>query len=64
MSEFTWTVQDSAGTDLRTTEPFATQAEAESWMGTEWASLRSEGGEYVVLRSDDEVVYRMGLSET
>jgi len=63
MSDFTWTLQDEQGDDLRTTEVFATKEDAEAWMGAEWSALRTEGGEYVVLKEGDEVVYRMGLSE-
>jgi hypothetical protein len=63
MAEFTWTLQDDKGQDLRTTDAFATKEEAEAWMGAEWSSLRDEGGEYVLLREGDRVVYRMGLSE-
>lgn len=63
MSNFTWTLQDAAGKDLRTTEPFASQEDAEAWMGAEWSALRDEGAEYVLLRAGAEVVYRMGLSE-
>lgn len=32
-------------------------------MGAEWSALRDEGGEFVLLKEGDEVVYRMGLSE-
>jgi hypothetical protein len=63
MAEFTWTLQDDKGQDLRTTDAFETKEEAEAWMGAEWSSLRDEGGEYVLLREGDRVVYRMGLSE-
>ncbi|MDQ3771899.1 MAG: hypothetical protein M3343_07430 [Actinomycetota bacterium] len=63
MSDFTWTLQDEQGDDLRTTEVFATKEDAEAWMGAEWSALRTEGGEFVVLKEGDEVVYRMGLSE-
>ncbi|MGH2698739.1 MAG: hypothetical protein ACRDJL_06020 [Actinomycetota bacterium] len=63
MAEFTWTLQDDKGEDLRTTEAFSSKEEAEAWMGAEWSSLRAEGGEFVVLKEDDAVVYRMGLSE-
>jgi hypothetical protein len=64
MAEFTWTLQDGAGKDLRVTEPFSSKEEAEAWMGAEWSALRAEGGEYVLLKEGDEVVYRMGLSES
>ena len=63
MADFTWTLQDSDGTDLRTSEAFTTKEEAEAWMGAEWSALRAEGGEYVLLKEGDDVVYRMGLSE-
>jgi len=63
MADFTWTLQDSSGNDLHTSEPFSTKEEAEAWMGAEWSALRAKGGEYVLLKRGDEVVYRMGLSE-
>jgi hypothetical protein len=63
MADFTWTLQDSDGKDLRTSEAFTTKEEAEAWMGAEWSALRAEGGEYVLLKEGDDVVYRMGLSE-
>jgi hypothetical protein len=63
MADFTWTLQDNDGKELRTSEAFATKEEAEAWMGAEWSALRAEGGEYVLLKEGDDVVYRMGLSE-
>jgi hypothetical protein len=63
MADFTWTLQGSDGKDLRTSEAFTTKEEAEAWMGAEWSALRAEGGEYVLLKEGDDVVYRMGLSE-
>ena len=63
MADFTWTLQDSDGKDLRTSEAFTTKEQAEAWMGAEWSALRDEGGEYVLLKQGDDVVYRMGLSE-
>ena len=63
MADFTWTLQDSDGKELRTSEGFTTKEEAEAWMGAEWSALRAEGGEYVLLKEGDVVVYRMGLSE-
>ena len=50
MAEFTWTLQDGAGSELRTSEVFSTKEEAEAWMGAEWSALRDEGGEYVLLK--------------
>ena len=63
MPNFTWTLQDPAGKDMRTTDPFTSKEEAEAWMGAEWSSLRDEGAEFVLLRADGDVIYRMGLSE-
>lgn len=63
MDDFTWTLQDSDGKDLRTSEAFTTKEQAEAWMGAEWSALRDEGAEYVLLKQGDDVVYRMGLSE-
>jgi competence protein ComEC len=63
MSEYVWVVQDEAGKELRTTETFPSQAEAESWMGSVWSGLADEGGAFVVLKTGDETVYRMSLAE-
>ncbi|MGH2735985.1 MAG: hypothetical protein ACRDKZ_10420, partial [Actinomycetota bacterium] len=63
MTEFTWTLQDPDGKDLRTSEAFVSKEEAEAWMGAEWSALKGEGGEFVVLKRGDEVLYRMSLSE-
>ena len=63
MADFTWTLQDGDGKELHTSDAFPTKEEAEAWMGAEWSALRAEGGEYVLLREGDDVVYRMGLSE-
>jgi len=61
MADFRWVLHDEAGTDLRSTERFATKEEAESWMGAEWASLLAEGAESVSLFEDDTKHYQMGL---
>ena len=61
---FRWILHDAAGTDLRATEEFESQAEAEAWMGAEWESLLAEGGESVSLMDGSERVYRMGLRES
>jgi hypothetical protein len=63
MSAFAWVLQDEKGTDIRTTDDFATQAEAEAWMGGAWEELVGEGGAFVVLKSEGETVYRMSLAE-
>jgi hypothetical protein len=63
MAEFTWVLLDPSGTEMRSTDAFASKEEAEAWMGAEWAALREEGAEFVSLREDGAQVYRMGLSE-
>jgi hypothetical protein len=63
MPDYRWVLHDLSGTDLRTTETFATKEEAEAWMGTEWASLLDEGAETVSLMADDKRLYKMGLRE-
>ena len=60
---FRWILHDATGSDLRTTEDFATKDEAESWMGTEWAALLEEGAETVSLMDDERRLYHMGLRE-
>jgi hypothetical protein len=61
--EFRWVPQDAGGADLEPSASFATQAEAEAWMGEEWSSLLERGAEHVKLVADGNVVYRMGLRE-
>jgi hypothetical protein len=58
---FSWVLHDPSGTDLRSSEEFATKDEAEAWMGTEWAALLEEGAETVSLMDGGERLYRMGL---
>lgn len=63
MSDFRWVLQGAEGGEIRTTDPFPTQEEAESWMGSTWQGLLEEGGAFVVLLSDEDTVYRMSLAE-
>jgi hypothetical protein len=60
---YTWTLLDPSGAEMRTTDDFASQEDAEAWMGVEWAALLDEGAEYVSLRSDGKQIYKMGLKE-
>ncbi len=60
---FRWVLHDLKGTDLRHTELFDSQADAEGWMGTNWARLLDEGAESVSLMDGDEHVYKMGLRD-
>ena len=63
MAEHTWVLLDAEGNEIRSSETFSSQAEAEAWMGREWNALLDEGAEYVSLRTGDEQVYKMGLRE-
>lgn len=63
MAEFTWKLRDAAGEDLRETEAFSSQAEAEAWMTAHWGELLDEGGESVSLMSEGKSLYEMGLRE-
>ena len=63
MAEFVWKLHGPAGEELRATEAFDSQDEAEAWMGAQWASLLDEGAETVSLVRGDETLYRMGLRE-
>jgi hypothetical protein len=59
-----WLPQDARGRDLPASESFASQEEAEAWMGHAWEALLQSGAEHVVLMGDDDKVrYRMGLRE-
>lgn len=58
---FRWILHDRSGSELRSSDEFASQAEAETWMGSDWASLLEEGAEEVTLMDGDDKVYRMGL---
>jgi hypothetical protein len=63
MSQFTWVLLDADGGEMRSSESFESQADAEAWMGSNWEALLEEGAEHVSLRSGDEQVYKMGLKE-
>lgn len=63
MAEFTWKLRGPAGEDLRQTEAFSSQAEAEAWMAAHWGELLDEGGESVTLLSEGKTLYEMGLRE-
>ncbi len=63
MSQWRWILHDPSGRDLRSTETFSSRADAEAWMGAEWASLLQEGAESVSLVEDGKTLYRMGLTE-
>lgn len=63
MSTYRWILLDEDGKDLRESEGWSSKAEAEAWMGSEWAALLEEGAESVALMEDDRRLYEMGLRE-
>ena len=63
MADFRWVLHAAEGSDLRATETFPSQEEAEAWMGDNWAGLLEEGAETVSLMSDEQRIYEMGLRE-
>ena len=57
-----WKLHDAGGTDARVPEEysdqrFASQADAESWVGEIWAELAAAGVDSVTLCEHDRVVY-------
>jgi hypothetical protein len=61
VTAYSWIVHDEAERDLKTTETFSSQAEAEEWLGREWGALAATGGDSVSLMEGDDLVYRMSL---
>ena len=57
-----WRLEDASGTEVTVPgdlaeQRFASQADAESWVGEIWADLAAEGVDAVVLFEDDRRVY-------
>ena len=57
-----WRLEDAAGTEVEVPEEyaaerFASQADAESWVGECWADLAAEGVDAVTLFEHDRQVY-------
>jgi hypothetical protein len=63
MSEYRWILQGPEGAEIRTSDAFGSQEDAEAWMGSEWQQLVTDGGAFVVLTSDGTTVYRMSLAD-
>ena len=61
MPAYSWIVHHEDGRDLRTTQDFDSQEDAEAWLGREWSALAAAGGDSVSLTAGDELVYRMSL---
>jgi hypothetical protein len=56
-----WVIHDSGHRHLRTTDDFDSQDAAEEWLRDNWESLVADGASFVVLKTDDRIVYEMGL---
>ena len=59
-TSWTWRFEDGEGREVPVEEAgarFPTQAEAESWMGETWRSLRERGVDAVRLYADGEQAY-------
>ena len=57
-----WRLEDASGTEVTVTgdladQRFASQADAESWVGETWSDLAAEGVDAVVLFEQDRRVY-------
>jgi hypothetical protein len=62
---WTWTYTNESGTTVSpasgTDEAFASQADAESWIGENFRTLLDEGVDTVTLLEDGSVTYEMSL---
>ena len=62
---WTWTYANESGTAVSpasgTDEAFASQADAESWIGENFRTLLEEGVDTVTLLEDGSVTYEMSL---
>lgn len=62
MGVFRWVLLDRSGSEMRSTQEFSSQAEAEGWLASEWQGLADEGAASVSLRGDAGEVYEMSLA--
>ena len=59
---WTWRYEDGDGRAVEgPSEAFASQSDAESWVGQTWRQLASTGISTVILLDDERVEYRMSL---
>ena len=59
---WSWRYEGADGSDVAgPAETFASQADAESWLGQTWRQLAEAGVTTVVLVEADRVEYRMSL---
>jgi hypothetical protein len=59
---WSWRYEDADGQPVSgPAETFASQSDAESWIGQNWQPLVAAGATAVVLLEDERVEYRMSL---
>ena len=58
-----WVARDRTGGRIDAAPSFASQAEAEAWLGDHWRSLAEAGAESVTLLRGETVIYDMSLGE-
>jgi len=60
---WTWRYEDAQGGIVEgPTEAFASQSDAESWVGQSWRELAARGVAQVALYEDSRLEYRMSLA--
>lgn len=58
-----WRCEDAEGGAITAVEDtFASQSDAESWLGQHWRDLVASGAATATLLDDDRVEYRMSLA--
>lgn len=62
MTDWNWVLIDENNSELRMTERFESEAEAEQWLAANWTQLADEGAESVSLRENGEETYLMSLA--
>lgn len=60
---WSWQYEDAEGAPMEgPDETFASQADAESWLGQAWRDLVAAGAASATLTEDDRVEYKMSLA--
>jgi hypothetical protein len=60
VTSFAWCIEDASG-GQSSSQSFATQEEAEAWLGETWSELLEGGAEEVSLMNEGQPLYRMSL---
>jgi hypothetical protein len=61
---WSWRLEKADGRTVgMSEETFSTQADAESWLGENWRSLRADTVDAVTLLDGETIVYGMSLHE-